>query len=266
MIAERSASSATPPMRQAHSPRGAAAGLRRARTTRASPSVGERGRAVARRPRGGSSNCGWSTCRWRRARPERGRAKRAGRRCGAHAVRRADGRRPSLVRALRDDPTRRAGGRLLRRSFRRRAARSDSSEDGASTCASGRARTAATSRCVSYGDGASAAGGCRRVHATLPAPSAEPDAAPLRRFGWDGARSTMMEHETFFYQLYLNREAGGLVVPTPTRDGRCARLCRGRRRRRVGLPRPLLAAVPRHRSASTARRRPVCIAWCRCSR
>ena len=55
-------------------------------------------------------------------------------------------------------------------------------------------------------------GGCKRVHMTHNF-FVERTAA-LRRFGWD-PRQTVMEHETFFYQLYLNRQPV-LACPSAT--------------------------------------------------
>ena len=55
-------------------------------------------------------------------------------------------------------------------------------------------------------------GGCRRVHATHNFFVGR--TAALRRFGWD-PRQRMMEHETFFYQLYLNRQPV-LACPSAT--------------------------------------------------
>ena len=54
--------------------------------------------------------------------------------------------------------------------------------------------------------------------------------AALRRFGWD-PRQKVMEHETFFYQLYL-AGVGVLACPRRRRRRRRRRRCRRRRRRR----------------------------------
>ena len=117
----------------------------------------------------------------------------------------------TLVRALRDDPTAALAGGCYKEFHAARGAKRFRkscfdmnfwpSEDGGDV-----------SMRHSYGDGASAAGGCRRVHATHNFFVGR--TAALRRFGWD-PRQRMMEHETFFYQLYLNRQPV-LACPSAT--------------------------------------------------